>query len=60
MRFWSLGFLAIAVLAAVLIFREDGEAIILARVLFGVALLLFVISLFSNHRDHGRGGHHHR
>ncbi|HEX3132665.1 MAG TPA: DUF1328 domain-containing protein [Planctomycetota bacterium] len=58
MRLWSLGFLAIAVLAAFVGFWDDREGLNAARVLLGVALLVFAISLFSGRGDENRDGHH--
>jgi uncharacterized membrane protein YtjA (UPF0391 family) len=54
MRYWSLGFLAIALLAAIVALRDDTEALTVARVVFGVALLLFAVVLLVRRldRDH--------
>lgn len=54
MRYWSLGFLAIALLATVVALRDDTEALTLARVVFGIALLLFAVVLIVRRldRDH--------
>jgi uncharacterized membrane protein YtjA (UPF0391 family) len=54
MRLWSLVLLAIAALAAIAGFggfRDDNHGIMIARVLLGVVLLLFAISLLSDRRD---------
>jgi len=54
MRVWSLVLLAIAALAAVAGFggfRNDTDGVMVARVLFGVVLLLFAISLLTNRHD---------
>lgn len=56
MRFWSLGFFAIAVIAVVVSFSGDGDAVTLARVLFGVALVLFAVLVIARRND--RDGHH--
>lgn len=58
MRLWSMIFLAIAVLAAVISFRDDGEGITIARALFGMTLVLFTALLLISHRnDDGRPDH---
>ncbi len=54
MRVWSLTLLAIAALAAVAGFGGFGDhndGVIVARVLFGVVLLLFAISLLTDRHD---------
>lgn len=51
MRLWTLGFLAIALLAAVAGFSHGSEGLNFARALFGVALLLFVLSLLCGRRE---------
>jgi uncharacterized membrane protein YtjA (UPF0391 family) len=58
MRLWSISFLAIALLATFVGFWDDREGLTVARVLLGVGLLLFAISLLTDrsHRDHH--GHH--
>lgn len=61
MRLWSLILLAIAALAAVAGFggfRDDHHGLMIARVLFGVVLLLFAISLLSDRHDHHHDGPH--
>ena len=60
MRMWSLVLLAITALAAIAGFggfREDNDGIMVARVLFGIVLLLFAISLLS---DQGEQKHDER
>ena len=54
MRYWSLGFLAIALVAAVIALRDDTEALTVARAVFGIALLLFAVVLIARRldRDH--------
>ena len=58
MRLWSLVLLAITALAAVAGFggfRDNHDGVMVARVLFGIVLLLFAISLLSGRHD----PHHH-
>lgn len=59
MGFWSLVFFAIAVIAALVSFSNDGDAVTIARVLFGVALMLFAILVIAKRNDRDdRDGHH--
>lgn len=55
MRYWSLGFLAIALLAGVIALRDDTAALTVARVVFGIALLLFAIVIVYVGRRSERG-----
>ena len=60
MRLWSVVLLAIAGLAAVAGFSgfHDNDGVMVARVLFGIVLLLFAISLLSDRHDpHHRAPH---
>lgn len=62
MRLWSLVLLAIAALAAVAGFGDfghDNNGVMVARVLFGVVLLLFAITLLADRSDPDRRGRHH-
>ncbi len=54
MRLWTLVLLAVAALAAVAGFaglRDDNQGILVARVIFGIVLLLFANSLLSDRHD---------
>lgn len=57
MRYWSLGFFAIAVLAAVVGFNDRIEPLTVARTLFGITLLLFCVMLLIKVWDRDQDGH---
>ena len=60
-KLWTLGFFTIAVLSALIAFgacRGDHESIHIARAVFGVVLLLFVLSLLTGRRHHDNDRHH--